>query len=60
MSKGKAMRPFLYCGHTELSRVCIGIEYIGGNGKYGLMLSFLWWFTLFGLGRTVRSETADV
>lgn len=43
------MKLFLYAGQTELSRVCIGIEFIGGNGKYGLMLSFLWWFVLPGL-----------
>jgi len=46
------MRPFFYYGRTQLSRVCIGIEFIGGNGKYGLMLSFLWWFILPGMEAT--------
>lgn len=45
------MRLFFYCGQTEVSRVCIGIEFIGGGGKYGLMLSFLWWFIMPGLER---------
>ena len=46
------MKPFLYFGYTELSRVALGIEFIGAPGKYGLMISFLWWFALIGLERS--------
>ena len=45
------MTIFFYCGQTEMSRIGLGIEYIGGNGKYGLMLTVLWWFIMPGLER---------
>ena len=45
------MRLFFYYGCTELSRFGIGVEFIGGSGKYGLMFTFLWWFVMPGLER---------
>ena len=45
------MSPFCYIGYTELSRFGLGIEFIGGNGKYGLMMTVLWWFIMPGLER---------
>ena len=45
------MIPFLYFGHTEISRVCFGVEFIGGNGKYGIMFSLFWWFIITGIER---------
>jgi len=53
------VRPFFYYGQTELSRICIGVEFIGGGGKYGLMISLFWWFLLFGLERTAASRVTD-
>ena len=40
---------FCYWGYTEISRVGLGVEFIGGNGKYGLMVTVLWWFVMPGL-----------
>jgi len=46
------VKPFCYYGRTELLRFGIGAEFIGGNGKYGLMITVLWWFIIPGLERS--------
>ena len=49
------MKLFFYYGYTELSRFGLGIEFIGGS-KSGIMITFLWWFILFGIEKGVAND----
>ena len=47
--EGVQVRLFCYWGYTELGRLGLGVEFIGGGGKYGLVVTILWWFVMPGL-----------